>query len=271
MRELQEVREYLENNLWAFAQYINPHYCYGDIHRKVFEWLSDPECSDHQLLLLPRAHLKSHCIAVWAVWQITRDPCTTMVYLSAGEDLATVQVDAIKNMLLCDRYKQLWPEMGNEREKDRDKWSAYAISVDHPLRKERGIRDYTIMVKTVKSNAIGLHCSHLVLDDVVIPKFAYTEIGRKEVQRSVSQFASIKNPGAYTKAVGTRYHPADLYSDMKDAETKIFDEDGNITGSEPLWDIMEAKAEDSPDQTMNGTFLWPRTLSPVDNQWYGFK
>lgn len=270
MSKLREVREYLENDLWEFAKYVNPHYCYGDVHRKVFEWLSDPECNKNQLILLPRAHLKSHCIAVWVAWQITRDPTTTMVYLSAGEDLAKVQIYAIKNMITCDRYRELWPEMINDEEGKREKWSAWSFNVDHPKRKEAGTRDHTLIIKTVRSGFTGLHCSHLVFDDVVTPENAYTETGRKDVQRAVSQSSSVLDPGGYIKAVGTRYHPADLYSTMFEAMVKLFDDEGNPTGEAPLWDIMEAKVENSPDQDMSGKYLWPRTFNPKDRKWYGF-
>lgn len=270
----ERLKELLELDLWAFAQYINPHYCYGEIHEEVFRWLSDPECSDHQLLLMPRAHLKSHCIAVWCVWQITRDPTSTIVYLSAGEDLATVQVSAIKHMITCDRYRAVWPEMLDRNEGKRSKWAAWGFNVDHPLREQMGIRDLTIIVKTVRANATGLHCSHLVFDDVVVPNNAYTETGRKEVKASVSQFASIKNPGAQTKAVGTRYHPVDIYSDFKDAQVKIWNEDmygegqGDFDGERDLWHIKEYLVEDNRDMT--GVYLWPRTISAYDNNAYGF-
>lgn len=270
MSKLREVREYLEQDLWEFAQYVNPHYCYGEVHRKVFEWLCNPECSKNQLVLMPRGHLKSHCVAVWCAWQITRDPTSTIVYLSAGEDLAKVQIYSIKSMLTTDRYQELWPEMLHPEEGKRDKWSAWAFNVDHPLRKEAGIRDHTLIIKTVRSGSTGLHCDYLVLDDVVVPENAYTETGRKDVQRAVSQFASIKNPGALTKAVGTRYHPADQYAGMLEAKVKLFDDEGNPTGEAPLWDIFEAKVENSPDQTMTGTFLWPRTFNTADRKWYGF-
>lgn len=266
----QELREYYENNLFEFAKYINPHYCYGDIHRKVFDWLSDPNASDYQLILLPRGHLKSHCIAVWCVWQLTREPWSTIVYLSAGEDLAANQVYAIKNMLLSDRYQVLWPDMIEPKDGDRDKWSAYAINVDHPSRKERGVRDHSIIIKTVRSNAIGLHCSHLVLDDVVIPRFAYTATGRREVQQSVAQFASIKSPGAKTKAVGTRYHPADLYSNFIEATYNQYNEVGEVTETNKLWDVFQRVLEDSPEQDMTGNYLWPRTYDPSTGDWYGF-
>lgn len=270
----ERLKELLELDLWAFAQYINPHYCYGEIHEEVFRWLSDPSASDHQLLLMPRAHLKSHCIAVWCVWQITRDPTSTIVYLSAGEDLATVQVSAIKTMFTCERYRAIWPEMLHKEEGKRDKWAAWGFNVDHPKRKEFGIRDLTIIVKTVKGNATGLHCSHLVFDDVVVPNNAYTETGRKEVKASVSQFASIKNPGADTKCVGTRYHPVDIYHDFKESKVQIWDKDfygegeGAFDGERDLWEIKEFIAESARDMT--GDYLWPRTVSAYDGKPYGF-
>ena len=265
----EQAREILEHDLWEFAKYINPHYGYGDIHEEVFRWFSNPSATDHQLLLLPRAHLKSHCIAVWCVWEITRNPATSIVYLSAGEDLATVQVSAIKHMLTSDRYRKLWPEMLNKEEGKRDKWASWAFNVDHPKRKEMGIRDLTMIVKTVKANATGLHCENLVLDDVVVPGNAYTETGRREVRAAVSQFASIKNPGAMTKAVGTIYHPDDVYKDFSEAQVMIYDEElGEFCGERNLWEVKKHETENYGDMT--GEFLWPRAVNPYDNKAYGF-
>ena len=265
----EQARTILESDLWEFAKYINPHYCYGEIHEEVFRWLSDKNCGDHQLLLMPRAHLKSHCIAVWCVWEITRDPATSIVYLSAGEDLATIQVSAIKHMLTCDRYRKLWPEMLNKEEGKRDKWASWAFNVDHPKRKEMGTRDLTMIVKTVKSNATGLHCDNLVLDDVVVPGNAYTEAGRREVKAAVSQFASIKNPGSHTKAVGTIYHPEDIYNDFSNAVVLDYNEElGEFDGESSLWTVKKYEVEDNGDMT--GVFLWPRTFNPYDKKSYGF-
>lgn len=264
-----EIREAAEKDLWTFANVVNHTYQYGDIHEKVFNWLSSPTCSNRQLLLLPRGHLKSHCVATWAAWEITRKPWTTMVYLSAGEDLAKDQLYAIKNMMTSDIYRKLWPEMINEKEGDREQWSAYSFNVDHPERKRRGIRDHTIIVKTVKSNFIGLHADSIVFDDVVVPNNAYSEIGRTEVKKSLSQCASILNAGGYIKAVGTRYHPKDAYYDMMEAKFRIWDSiTKEFVSEEPLWDVLEEVTEDIGDCT--GTFIWPRIQSPKDGNWYGF-
>lgn len=270
----EEAARILEDDLFAFAKYINPHYMYGDIHEEVFSDLQDEEDPDF-MLLMPRAHLKSHCIAVWCVWQITRDPTSTIVYLSAGDDLAKVQISAIKAMITCERYRTLWPAMLDRDEGKRDKWTSMSFNVEHPRRKEMGIRDLTILVKTVKANSTGLHCSHLVYDDIVVPQNAYTEIGRKEVRAAVAQFGSIANIGALTKCVGTRYHPHDVYHDFIEAYAPVWIPDyygegkGEFVGQEKVWKVKEYTVETS-DGELTGVFLWPRSVNPYDGKEYGF-
>ena len=269
LTKLREAREFYENDLYEFARYINPGYMYGEIHRKLFHWLTKPDAFRKQLAMLPRGHLKSHCIAVWTVWTITKCPWCSIIYVSAGEELAKAQVYSIKNMLTSDRYRLLWPEMINEEESKRDKWTAWAINVDHPERKERGTRDHTLLVRTVKSNATGLHCSDLVFDDVVVPANAYSPSGRAEVRAAISQFASVLNPGGSIKAVGTRYHPKDIYGQFEEAKKRVYDETtGELLGEEMVWEVMEEEVEDCGD--MSGNFLWPKVKCPRTNEWYGF-
>lgn len=267
---LEQARLVLEADLYQFAKYVNPHYVYGDVHEQVFHWLQNDGPHGHQLLLMPRGHLKSHCIAVWCVWQITRDPATSIVYLSAGEDLATLQISAIKHMITCDEYRRVWPEMVHKDEAKRSKWAAWGFNVDHPKRKRMGTRDMTIIVKTIKSNFVGLHCDIMVYDDVVVDNNAYTDIGRKEVSAAVSRTASIKNPGAITKAVGTLYHPADVYHAFKGATIQPWDDTKmEFMEEEPLWDILEFEVEDTGGD-LTGQFLWPRTVNPMDGKSYGY-
>jgi predicted phage terminase large subunit-like protein len=265
-----EIVSLCETNLFAFAKLLNPHYQYGDLHEEVFSWLSSQDAeSQRKLLLLPRGHLKSHCIAVYCAWRITYKPWVTVCYLSAGEDLAKDQIYAIKNMMTSDTYTRYWPEMFNAEESKREQWSAYSFNVDHPDRKRRGIRDHTLIVKTIKSNAIGLHCDELILDDVVVPQFADTAVGRAEVNRSLAQFVSILNPGGCIKAVGTRYHPQDAYQGFIDAEYPLWNkETKQFEGTAKLWHVFEKRVEDSGDGT--GSFIWPRTINAISGDSYGF-
>ena len=263
----QELCDFYEADLFEFAKYINPHYMYDDIHEEVFRELQYNK-EENQMYLIPRGHLKSHCIAVWTVWNITKKPWTSMVYLTAGQDLAEVQMYAIQQMLLSQEYQDLWPEMILPNENDRDKGTNTALNVDHPTRATLGIRDYTLIVKTIKSNATGLHCDDLVLDDIVVPGNAYTRLGRREVEKAVSEFVAIKNPGAQTRCVGTHYTEKDIYYQFEEAMIPVFDEQGDIVDEKPLWFVMNRAVEKKGDG--NGKFLWPRVQCPKTGRWYGF-
>ncbi len=262
-----ELAEFYEDNLFEFAKYINPQYMYGDIHKEVFDAMQEND--EYQLFLLPRDHLKSHCLAVYAAWQIVREPWCTIVYLTAGDDLATVQMYSIKKMLTSEELRLLWPDIVNKREGDRDKWSAFAINVDHPSRTARGIRDYTLVIKTIKSSATGLHCSLLLMDDIVVPKNAYTASGRAEVAACVADFSSIKSTTSKTKAVGTIYDERDVWNSFIEAEVPIWDRENKVfDGVKPLWRIFKREVENSEQGI--GEFLWPRIQSPHTGEGFGF-
>lgn len=260
----QLIREMAENDLVFFAKLVGPHRLYGSYHEEVMTFLMRTE-KKNQLVLIPRAHLKSHIIAVWCAWYITNHPDTSIIYVSATERLAKQQLFAIKNILSSKQYRRYWPEMINEEESKRAKWSQMEIIVDHPLRAEMQVRDPTVQLGSVGSNTTGLHADVLIYDDMVVAENAYTEIGRQAVLDAYSQFSSVLNPDGITKAVGTRYHPSDLYAAMIEEEVPIFDGDSdNIVGYEPAWEIMQGVVEE------DGIFLWPREQHPETKKWYGF-
>jgi len=253
-----------EDDFVVFAKLVNPSRLYGEVHYEVMRWLSDPNASTDQLLLLPRSHMKSHLIAVWCAWWITKHPDTTILYVSATEDLAISQLYAIKSILESPVYTRYWPDMIVPEEAKREEWSARNIKVDHPLRKERGVRDRTVAARSVGSNTTGLHCDVLVFDDIVVPTNAYTKEGRQKVQASYSQFSSIANTGAITKVAGTRYHGDDIYNMLLTMNYEVFDDEGQIVDTRPLYDSFVREVEE------NGSFLWPREICPTTGKWYGF-
>lgn len=260
-----KIKELAEKDFVVFAKLVNPSRVYGEVHLEVMRWLSADKASLDQLLLLPRGHMKSHLIAVWCAWHITNHPDTTILYVSATEDLATSQLYAIKNILESEVYRRYWPEMIHPEEAKREEWAAKNIMVDHPLRKERGVRDRTVAARSVGGNTTGLHCDVIVFDDIVVPQNAYTEDGRKKVMASYSQFSSIANAGAITKVVGTRYHGNDIYHNLMEMEAEEYDDEGNVTHSKKLFDTFIREVYDD-----TGTFLWPREQCPKSGKWFGF-
>lgn len=245
-------------------QFVQPNRVYGQLHKEMAEFFTKEDATPNQLALIPRAHMKSHVIAMWCAWWIYKHPETTILYLSATATLAESQLYAIKNVLTSKEFTLLSPQMLAVEEGKREKWSANEIKVDHPKRKEEGIRDATVLTAGISTNTTGAHADVIIADDVVVPDNAYTEEGRRKVSAAMSQMASIKNTGGITKAVGTRYHPRDQYDTWLSQEMAIYDtESDDIVGYQPIWEVFEKAVEE------NGNFLWPRTQR-TDGKWFGF-
>jgi len=261
----QVVREAAEADLRIFAKLVNPHRVYGQIHLDTFKWWMDLEADekDNSVLLLPRDHQKSHCAAVKAAWLITRFPADTILYVSATSALAEKQLKAIKDILTCDIYTYYWPEMLEREEGKREKWTNTEVCVDHPKRKQEGVRDSTVFAAGLTTNITGFHANHVFLDDMVVPNNAYTEEGRRKVTQQYSQLASIESTGATETVVGTIYHPADIYTDLKEMMLPIFDDEGDVIGEEELYDFKVHVVE------TDGAFLWPKEMR-ADGKFYGF-
>lgn len=268
--EAKEIRETALNDLFFFARLVNPGYMYGDIHKEIYQWMQNynlygigAENSSNKLIMLPRAHLKSHMVATWVAWMITRHPEVTILYVSATAELAETQLFAIQNILASSIYQRYFPEYINPQEGKREKWSQRKFSIDHPKRRKEGIRDATVSTAGLTTNTTGWHADIIVPDDLVVPENAYTEDGRESVMKKSSQFTSIRNAGGFTMACGTRYHPSDVYYTWRNQEYEVYNDDGDIVSRRPVWDIKEYAVES------DGTFIWPRVVRS-DGKAFGF-
>ena len=146
--EAKQIRETALQDLFFFARLVNPGYMYGDVHKEIFKWMEDYTLFgqgnveiNNKLVMLPRAHLKSHMVATWASWIIARHPEVTILYVSATSGLAETQLFAIKNILESTPFTRYFPEYIHPQEGKREKWSQTAISIDHVKRRAEGIRD----------------------------------------------------------------------------------------------------------------------------------
>ena len=269
-KEAKELRELAMVDLPTFAQLVNKGYMYGQIHMDIFKWMQEyalygkgEDLTANKLIMLPRAHLKSHMVATWCAWMITRHPEITILYVSATAELAETQLFAVQNILASSVYQRFFPEYINPQEGKRERWSQRKLSVDHDRRRKEGIRDATIATAGLTTNTTGWHADVVVADDLVVPENAYTEDGRDSVSKKSSQFTSIRNAGGFTMACGTRYHPSDIYQVWRDQKFEEFDEDFNVVGMAPVWEIREYKVEEDM------IFSWPRAVRS-DGKAFGF-
>ena len=267
MASIEEIREAAEADLVTFIRLVAPQRVLGACHEEVCSWWDREENKSHQLLLFPRDHMKSALVAFRVAHRITVDPTLRVLYLSATSNLAQKQLSFIKNILTSPIYKRYWPDHVHDDEGKREKWTQTEIALDHPKRKEEGVRDPTIFTGGLTTSLTGLHCDIAVLDDIVVYENAYTGEGRDKVKSQYSLLSSIEGANAKEWVVGTRYHPKDLYSELLEMAEDIYNEDGEIIGSEPIYEIMEKAVEDTGDGT--GEFLWPRQRRP-DGKFFGF-
>lgn len=266
----RDTRLRAREDLFFFANLVNKGYMYGSIHKEIFQWMQDytlfqegQGLTSNKLIMLPRAHLKSHMVATWVAWIMLRHPEVTILYISATAELAITQLYAIKNIIGGTTFTRYFPEYTNPQEGKREKWTSFKVSLDHPYRKREGIRDYTVATAGLTTNTTGWHADIVVSDDLVVPENAYTEDGREGVSKKASQFTSIRNAGGFTMACGTRYHPSDIYATWKNQTYDVYDNQGELVGKEPVWDVKEFAVED------NGIFIWPRAVRP-DGKAFGF-
>lgn len=271
--KVKQARELAKEDLFTFACLVNPGYMYGDIHKEFYKWISEYNLygqgtglSSNKLIMLPRAHLKSHMVATWCAWMIVRHPEITIFYVSATAELAIIQLGAIKNILESSVFQRFFPEYIHPQEGKREKWTETKIHIDHPQRRKEGIRDATIATAGITTNTTGWHSDVIVSDDLVVPENAYTEKGREDVGKKASQFTSIRNAGGFTLACGTRYHPVDIYATWKTQNYEVYgegDESGMLVDHAPVWEIKEYAVE------TDGRFIWPRAVRG-DGKAFGF-
>lgn len=259
---ISEIRKLAEADFITFVKLVAPYNVMGTCHEELCKFLTNPDLKPYRLVLYPRGHRKSFYAAMYACWRIVVDPSISIVYLSATSDLAESQLRTIKSTLDNPIVRRYWPELIQADEGRREKWTTTEICVDDPRRKAEGTRDSTVKAGGLTTNITGAHCDLIILDDMVVPK-NNTEEGRRQVMSQYSQLQSILNPGGMILAVGTRYHPKDIYDTMQTTVEEIYDDTGELIGKENQWDVLQKVVEE------NGEFLWNRQKRK-DGKYYGF-
>lgn len=261
------IRKAAESDLATFIRLVAPKNVMGAVHEELCQWWEREDASTHQIVMLPRDHGKSRYAGYRVAWYITRFPESRILYVSATANLAEKQLKFIKDILTSDVYRRYWPDMIHPEENKRERWTVTEISVDHPKRKEEGIRDPTIFACGVGASTTGMHFDIIVKDDMVVPENAYTEEGRSKVALASSFMVSLAGNESRVWVVGTRYHPNDLYRSLIEMEEEIYDDDGEVIGTRPVYEKFEREVEDRGDGT--GEFLWPVQVRS-DGKKFGF-
>lgn len=229
--------------------------------------MTSEQRKQNMLILLPRDHAKSTYGGCFCAWMVVKNPSVRILYLSATSLLATKQLKFIKDILTSKIVQKYWPDLIHPDEGKREKWTETEIAVDHPQRKADYIRDPTIWAAGLTTSITGMHADWIIGDDVVVEDNADTEDGRAKVRKQYSYLASIGGATGQQLFLGTRYNPQDLYTSLLEAVIEEYDDEGEITSEERLYEVFERQVEDRGDGT--GEFLWPRQKTK-DGREFGF-
>jgi hypothetical protein len=264
---VDEIRLAAEDDLEVFIRLISPKTVLGGVHKELIQWWTREEAKHFQLTLLPRDHQKSRMVAFRAAWYLTKYPDRRILYISSTSNLAEKQLRFIKDILTSKIHRRYWPDHVFPMEGKREKWTNTEIALDHPLRKAEGVSDPSVFTAGLTTSITGFHCDVAIMDDVVVYENAYTKEGRDKVKSQYSLLSSIEGAEAEEWVVGTRYDPKDLYNDLAEMQEELYDEAGEPTDYEPIYEKFERQVEDRGDGT--GEFLWARQQRD-DGRWFGF-
>src|SRR3972149_3620287 len=102
LSRMDETRTIAENDLVAFIRLVHPRRMLGSVHKELISWWDRDEARSHQLLLLPRDHMKSALVAYRVAQRLARDPTLRVLYISSTSGLAVKQLKFIKDILTSD-------------------------------------------------------------------------------------------------------------------------------------------------------------------------
>jgi len=88
----EERRLLAESSLEEFIKLVHPGRVLGNIHRDVISWWESSKANSHQLLMLPRDHMKSALIDYRVAQAITVDPTLRVLYISSTSNLSPKQL-----------------------------------------------------------------------------------------------------------------------------------------------------------------------------------
>lgn len=278
MSDAAALRVQSMERFWVFLQLMNPAYKYAKVHEEFCDYLQASYIDGQDALgLLPRGHLKSHILANFAVWLITKDPTESIVYTCYSSDLAEKQVFAMKQIITSDRYYFLFPDnVQGGKPGDRyckTLWRKDEFMLDSPILRKLNTREPSVAIGTLNSPKTGFHPTCLMFDDLVVINrksnypSAHHEEGRRLTREVVASLNNTLPASGRRFAVGTRYHPDDQYARWLDSKVPEFAVNTAgvkvPVGEKQVWTSFIREVEE------DGKFLWP-TVEDAQGRRHGF-
>jgi|TARA_Y100000310_G_scaffold278625_1_gene297133 hypothetical protein len=191
-----------------------------EIFELLLEGMREPfGTANPALILAPRDHAKTTNVAEsYPLWQVGLDPLLLCQIIGSTSSLARKR---IKKIASCIRFNQKFKNLFGELYPDNPdlSWSRDELEVirDQELvwNEGRAERDPTFIALGITTSVEGGRAGLQVFDDVVTFENCKTQNGRETTSDKFwMSFDPMLLPKGQQLIIGTRYHYADLYSEL---------------------------------------------------------
>jgi hypothetical protein len=162
------------------------------------------------LMLFPRGHLKSAWMKFYAIQLILQNPNIRIGFWTKTTSLARKELKAIKSFLAQPILQEIFPDIIPPI-KLWEKDTADALTLKRPEAEGYIPQENQIEVWGVDSVVVGHHYDVHLYDDILDEKSITTTVQLEKLQGWWAHVQAIKDPEAYEKMIGTRYHYHDQY------------------------------------------------------------
>lgn len=218
-------------------------------HRQMCEMVEKP--FKKELLLLPRAHLKSTLITIgYSLLRIAENPSVRILIGNATYDMATSFLTQIKKHI---QYNETFKYYYGDLFTNADKWSENMITIPkkNPFQK----KEATVTAYGMGGNLVSQHYDLIIGDDLVNRDFITS---KEQIEKTILFYKDaldLLEPTGKFIIIGTRWADGDLYGWIMDK-----------TNPEEIYkdfEIMIKRAyEGNLDTGENLSILFPQKFTP---------
>jgi hypothetical protein len=194
---------FLGNKILGYDVEEDPH---GDLFRALASG------KDKKLILWPRGHFKTSCVAIKIVQEILKDPDVRILVMQHKLSVTCEWVKEIRSHFDGSNPKSRLPELFPEFCGERRTLQASRGKFTVPARKRKHLQQATVTAASPKATSTGQHYTQMHFDDLVhANNFRNVEL-LDRLWSEFNHFLPLLDPGGLVFATGTRYSHADLYA-----------------------------------------------------------
>ena len=193
-------------DLFYFAREVLGYDALGPLHLGWYEALLRHQ---YALLLAPRSHLKTSAVTVaYILWRLVRNPNLRVLILNevlanAQSFLREIKEHITSNSRFRQRYGALDASAG--------KWTETSIT----LPRSKIMKEPSIVGCGVLGTVVSMHPDIIIADDLISVNNSLTLLQRSKVSHWFRTVVlPMLEPSGQLVCIGTRYHYADLYSEI---------------------------------------------------------